>query len=222
MRRGAGFTLLELLVAIAIFALVGLATHRMLESVLRADSSTRSQEQQLRALVRALGAFERDLLQVIPRPVRDGYADLQPALLAQQAPSSALEWTRSGWRNPQAAQRSRLQRVRWTLEGEQWQRQYWQVLDRAQDSVPLVQNALEGVLKVELRYLNQDQQWVEQWPMMDADKETRLTGLPLAVELRLEHRRFGHIRRLYRFPDGPKRQTEAERQAQMQLLPGAS
>src|SRR5690606_40695466 len=58
-----GFTLLELLIAIAIFALIGMATYQMLTTVLRTDSVTRAQEQRLRELVRAMGAFERDLQQ---------------------------------------------------------------------------------------------------------------------------------------------------------------
>ncbi len=64
MRAVRGFTLLELLIAIAIFALLGLGTYRMLDSVLQTDKVTRAHELQLRELVRALAAFERDVLQV--------------------------------------------------------------------------------------------------------------------------------------------------------------
>ena len=49
-----GFTLLELLIAIAIFALLAMGTYRMLQSVLQSDESTRRHERQLRELTRAV------------------------------------------------------------------------------------------------------------------------------------------------------------------------
>ncbi|MGK8435864.1 type II secretion system minor pseudopilin GspJ [Ectopseudomonas hydrolytica] len=196
-----GFTLLELLIAIAIFALLGLATYRMLDSVLSADAATRAHEQQLRELTRAMAAFERDLRQVVVRPIRDGFGDPQPALRSDLADASALELTRSGWRNPLGQPRAELQRVRWQLSGERWQRRYWRVLDRAQDSQPQVQQALDGVQSVSLRYLDKDGQWQADWPPANASGDGLLTGLPKAVELRLQHRRHGELRRLLRLPD---------------------
>lgn len=198
-----GFTLLELLIAIAIFALLGLATYRMLDSVLSADAVTRAHERQLRELTRAISAFERDLRQVAVRPIRDGFGDPQPALHSDLADATALELTRAGWRNPLGQPRAELQRVRWQLSGEQWQRRYWRVLDRAQDSQPQVQQALEGVTSLSLRYLDKDGQWLPDWPPSNASGDALLTGLPRAVELRLQHRRYGELRRLIRLPDLP-------------------
>ncbi|WP_256679054.1 type II secretion system minor pseudopilin GspJ [Pseudomonas sp. AOB-7] len=198
-----GFTLLELLIAIAIFAILGLATYRMLDSVLSADAATRNHEQQLRELVRAMAAFERDVLQVAVRPIRDGFGDPQPALRSEPSDASALELTRAGWRNPLGQPRAELQRVRWQLSGEQWQRRYWRVLDQAQDSQPQVQQALDGVQALSLRYLDDEGQWHADWPPPNAAGDSLLTGLPRALELRLEHRRHGELRRLLRLPDAP-------------------
>ena len=98
--RQRGFTLLEVLIAIAIFALLAMATYRMLDSVLQTDRGQRQQEQRLRELTRAMAAFERDLLQVRLRPVRDPLGDLLPALRGSSGRDTQLEFTRSGWRNP--------------------------------------------------------------------------------------------------------------------------
>lgn len=203
MRRACGFTLLELLIAISIFALLGLGTYRMLDSVLRTDSATRVQEQRLRELVRAIAAFERDILQAQRRPIRDPYGDARAALLGERAEQDSIEVTRSGWRNPLGTARSSLQRVRWQLSGEQWQRRYWTVLDQAQDSQPQVQQALDGVTSVRLRYLDSKFAWVDSWPPTEGEANERLQGLPLGVELVLEHRHFGELRRILRLPDGP-------------------
>ncbi|MGY4534786.1 general secretion pathway protein J [Pseudomonas sp. TE3786] len=204
MRHQRGFTLLELLIAVAIFALLALATYRMLSSVMQADGATREHEQQLRELVRAMAAFERDMLQVVPRPTRDPFGEERAALLGQDGDATALEFTRSGWRNPMGAARSRLQRVRWELSGEQWQRRYWSVLDQAQDSQPQVQAVLDGVTSFTLRYMDRQGQWQPSWPPTDGNTSERLEQLPRAVELVLEHRRYGQLRRVLRLPDIPK------------------
>jgi general secretion pathway protein J len=201
MRRTRGFTLLELLIAIAIFALLGLATYRMLTSVLRTDSVTRNHEVQLRELVRAVAAFERDLLQVSVRPVRDPFGDPRPALLGEEGAAAAVELSRAGWRNPLGLARAEVQRVRWQLSGEQWQRRYWNVLDQAQDSQPQVQQALDGVTGMRMRYLDDDGSWLDNWPPAGISGEAQLSALPQAVELVLEHRRYGELRRLLRLPD---------------------
>ena len=206
-----GFTLLELLIAIAIFALLGLATYRMLDSVLNTDASTRAHEQQLRELVRGMAAFERDILQVSPRPARDPFGEPRAALLGEDVDGAAIELTRAGWRNPLGQPRATLQRVRWQLSGEQWQRRYWKVLDQSQDSQPQIQQVLDGVTSMQLRYLDGQGEWRTSWPPTDQRSEQQQDALPRAVELVLEHRRYGELRRVLRLPDViPKRSEQQQ------------
>jgi len=136
---------------------------------------------------------------VLPRPVRDRFGDPRPALFADG--STAIELTRAGWRNPLQQSRSTLQLVRWQLSGEQWQRQYWTVLDQAVDSQPQVQQALDGVISLQLRYLDDKGVWHDSWPLLQQEQAQALTALPVALELLLEHRRYGQLRRLVRLPD---------------------
>lgn len=195
MKAARGFTLLELLIAIALFALLGVGTYRMLDSVLRADEATRIQEQRLRELTRGMAAFERDIRQLLARPVRAPYGDMLAAFHGEGRERQTLEFTRSGWRNPLGAVRSELQRVRWEVRDGRWERRYWVALDQAQDSQPHTQRVLEGVSRWQLRYLDQDGNWQESWPT-GAD-ERSLYQLPRALELRLEHQHYGQLRRLF-------------------------
>ncbi|WP_437881250.1 type II secretion system minor pseudopilin GspJ [Pseudomonas sp. LRF_L74] len=208
MRRAAGFTLLELLIAIAIFALLGLATYRMFDAVIQADKAQRAQEQRLRELTRAMAAFERDITQVLMRPVRDPLGDSMPAFQGDSGKNTYVAFTRRGWRNPLGLPRATMQRVRWQLQGEDWQRLYWNVLDQAQDSQPRVQRALQGVTRFELRFLDDEERWSQVWPAANSGESESMVLLPRAVELIVEQRQYGELRRVWRLQDP----TEQEQQ----------
>ena len=204
-KRSAGFTLLEVLIAIAIFAFLALGTYRMLASVLASDETTRRHELQLRELQRAFAVLEQDLAQVGPRPIRDAFGEPRPALVGDAEPA-AMEFSRLGLRNPLGAPRSAWQRVRWELLGSTLQRSYWTVLDQAVDSQPLPQKVLTEVRSLELRYLDSQGNWQTEWPSAqdDGDSKSRLEQVPRAVEIRLEHARYGLLTRLLRLPEMPK------------------
>jgi general secretion pathway protein J len=208
-RANHGFTLLELLIAIAIFAFLALGTYRMLASVLASDEATRRHELQLRELQRAFAVLEQDVAQVGPRPIRDGFGDLRPALVGEVEPV-AMAFSRLGWRNPLGNPRSNWQRVRWQLVGNTLQRSYWSVLDQAVDSQPLVQQVLGEVRSLQVRYLDRDGNWQTEWPptQTNNDEKQRLEQLPRAVEISLEHQRYGLLTRLLRLPDTPKAQKK--------------
>lgn len=205
--RQGGFTLLELLIAIALFALLGVGTYRMLDAVLRADQTSRTQELELRQLSRAVWALERDLLQAAPRAIRDRFGDERNALYrdSEQPRQAAVEFTRAGWRNPTGEVRATLQRVRWQLDGDRLQRQYWSVLDRDVGSQPRSQEVLRGVRELNWRFLDAGGSWHEQWPPADdqrMDPALAAARMPQAVEVTLLHERHGQIVRLLRLPDG--------------------
>lgn len=207
MRRSAGFTLLEVMIAISIFALVGLATYRMMDTVLTSDQRIKAQEQRLRELVRALEVFERDLLQLRARPVRAAYGDELPALVLQSGDGRVqLEWTRAGWSNPLGRRRSDLQRVRWQFQTGELSRQYWQVLDQAQDSLPQVQRVLSELRSAQVEVLDEQNQWHSQWPVNDvrsgSDPSQSVPSLPKALRFTFEHPHYGELVRQWRLPDG--------------------
>lgn len=215
-----GFTLLELLIAIAIFALVGLASYRMLDTVIRTDTTTSAQEVRLRDLVRAMAAFERDLAHVLARPIRDEYGEHQASFCAQELKPDELEFSKSAGAHFAAKTRADVQRVRWRLQDGVWLREYWHVLDRAQDSSVQTQQVLSQVKGVELRFLDHQSQWQQSWPPYDESQEVRLTDLPKAVELTLDHQHYGVLQRLFILPEGPRRETAAERAAKARAMRG--
>lgn len=218
MRREAGFTLLEVMIAVAIFSLLAMGTYQMLSTVLKTDEVTRQHERDLRELSRAFASLDRDINQTLNRGVRDAYGDERATLLGELGASdgnAALEFSRNGWRNPLGGARSQVQRVRWRLTGETLERLYWNVLDQAVDSEPRVQKVLVGVQSMNLRFLDDQGQWQEQWPPIQSgfNADDAKKRMPLALEVRIEHRHYGELSRLYRLPE-PAMEEESQGEPQ--------
>jgi len=114
---------------------------------------------------------------------------------------SMVDLTRAGWSNTAGQQRSTLQRVSYALVGEVLKRSYQTNLDTVQGNKPVVQDLLTGVKGVQLRYLDGNQTWQNQWPETTtiqggsnaaADNQSR----PVAVEIIVQFKDWGPIRRV--------------------------
>ncbi len=206
-RRQSGFTLLELLVAIGIFALMAAMAYGGLNNLIKNRQATDEHAARLTQLQTSFLWLGRDIEQTVNRRIRDEYGDSQLALSSAEVGLYQLELTRGGWRNPVGRARSNLQRVAYSVRENQLIRFYWNVLDRAQDSKPLEVVLLDGVERMELRFLSatvagQDQgqqQWVDDWPGNALGVQPS-ENPPLAVEVTLETEAEGRISRLFRVP----------------------
>ena len=203
MSSSKGFTLLELLVALAIFGLLAAMSYGGLQAVLNQQWHTEQAADQLAELQKMYLLMQRDIEQVVPRLVRNEFGDAQQPLVGDDS----LRLTRGGWRNPAGRQRSTLQRVGYAYEEQQLVRYAWSVLDRAQDSEPLKQPLTEDVERMQLRYLDGNDVWKEQWPDTSgfvgtdvAVDRTELPELPKALEVTIEHKTFGTLVWLFQLP----------------------
>lgn len=194
-RRASGFTLLELLVAIAIFGLLATMAYSGLASVLDARAVTEQQADRLQALQRTFLILERDLGQLAPRRVRDDYGDSKPPFASGTDGNQLFVLSRGGWRNPARLPRSNLQRVRYVLRDQALWREYWSVLDRAPETPSRAQRLLDRVRSIRLRYLDNKREWGEQWPPLNAADQA--TDFPRAVEIEIETDDLGSLRRLF-------------------------
>ena len=75
------FTLLEVLVAMAIFAIIGLGANEMLRSIIRTHDRVRQVTDTLGQLSMALVVIQRDVAEIVPRGIRDENGDPQPPLM---------------------------------------------------------------------------------------------------------------------------------------------
>ena len=196
-RRAAGFTLLELLVAMAIFAVVAALAYGGLMQVLNQREMAQAQTERWREVQLAIRTVTRDLQQLHPRPVRDELGDRhEPAVLARPGGEYALEVTRGGWTNPGGQPRSTLQRVAYRVEDGELLRVYWPVLDRTPGTAPVIAALLTGVDRLDLRLMDWQGEWHTQWPPAGNDPQASLQVMPRAVEFAVELDDMGRIWRL--------------------------
>ena len=206
-----GFTLLELLVAMGIFALMAAMAYGGLNVIMNESQATKKHAVRLAQLQTSFLWLGRDIEQTVNRSIRDEYGENQSALSNTDVGIIQLELTRGGWRNPTGRARSNLQRVAYSIRDNQLVRSYWNVLDRAQDSKPLETILLDGVTRMDLRFLagqegsqnsgqNQgEQSWSDDWPSNALGAQPS-DDPPIAVEVTLEMEAEGRITRLFRVP----------------------
>ncbi|QXH33273.1 prepilin-type N-terminal cleavage/methylation domain-containing protein [Pseudomonas muyukensis] len=117
MSRQQGFTLLEVMIAILLMAVVSLIAWRGLDSVSRADRHVRQASEDSQALQRVFQQLERDLalrasVELVEPPLPGREAPGKPLLPAVRVRAERLELVRGG-----AVSGSGLQRVRWFVRG---------------------------------------------------------------------------------------------------------
>jgi general secretion pathway protein J len=240
----AGFTLIEILVALLILGIMsalGYGTYRAARiSAERAEESMKRS----REIDFGMRVMMQDFAESVPRPVRDimgqtrlaalqgtgGIGTLTPlpnstsgsgsstgmsfssqSFTSQSFSSgstsslggsssataaSLVDVTRAGWSNTAGQQRGTLQRVSYSLVNDVLKRSYQINLDTVQGNQPVVQDLLTGVKAIQLRYLDNNQTWQSLWPPPTLPYPEGLVMRPVAVEIIVEFKDWGRIRRL--------------------------
>lgn len=146
-----GFTLIELMVALTIFAIMSVGVFSVFNSFSSTREITDRESKRLYAYQKAFEILTRDVDQMVSRTIRDEFGDFKPAL---EGTDSGIEFTRAGWNRPGFINtpRSELQRVRYYVEENILLRQYWNVLDRPDITEPTELEILEGVESIQFKY----------------------------------------------------------------------
>jgi general secretion pathway protein J len=200
--RETGFTLLEVLVAVGIFALFSAMAYGGLLHMLDTRDRLETEREFWRGLGLSFVQMADDLSQARERTIRDAYGNPLPALRGQPVDSRALgepslEFTRGGRTVLGNVAYSDLQRIGYRLrDGSLW-RLTWPALDRPPASEPHEQLLLEHVDDLRLRFYAPGGGWVDQWPAVNQPPDN-LRNLPGAVEMTLTITGRGQFVRLFR------------------------
>lgn len=193
-----GFTLLELLVAVAVFAVLSAMAYGGLSNVIDNSQQTELSMKRLQLVQLAMVKISRDFTQLSQRGIRDEYGNPNNYILTGESGDIIIEFSRGGRRNPAELQRSHLQRVAYKLEENTFSRLYWPHLDRTQEMQPYESVLLEDVEDASIRFLDNSNEWHNEWPPLSA------TGLPgdtsvalSAIEFTLELQDWGELVRIF-------------------------
>ena len=146
--RMKGFTLLEMIVAIGIFAIIAAISYASFDRFLTARTLINSKHEQLKQLQTTMTLMEQDIRFMVGRAVRDGFGDSEAAVIAgddvglEEDELLRLTTSRPLLGQPEG---SRVQRVAWRLQDGELKRVTWIVLDRDQDSTERVRTVLDGI-----------------------------------------------------------------------------
>ncbi|AOX99552.1 type II secretion system minor pseudopilin GspJ [Jeongeupia sp. USM3] len=192
MSRADGFTLLELLVALAIFSVIALVAWRGLDSVATTKLRLDAEAQSWRELSLVFDRIGDDLGQSLRRSWRDGEGRLQPAFGGRDAASApALEFVRFARdRDPQ--------RVAYRLDGNTLALQLWDVLDAAPDAKPATLPLLDDIGTFSAAFLDAGGTWQTHWPA--GASAAAEAPLPRAVKVTLARVGSAPIERVFALP----------------------
>jgi general secretion pathway protein J len=194
-RGNRGFTLLELLVAMAIFAIVGALALGGLNAVLTQQEIARRQLDRLHQVQRAVRIIANDFSQVHPRFVRDPLGDRELPVLAPCGVEALVCMSHDGWSNPFfQLPRGTLQRVQYRLEDRRLLREYWSVMDRTLINEPRSEVLLQDVDACEVRFVDPtgNGEWLAQWPPVQ-QANAAAAGLPAGVRITMTLADWGEI-----------------------------
>lgn len=185
-----GFTLVELVVSLFIFALISAAGVALLGYSVDAQASAGQRLDEVAAIRRAGALLTADLAQATPRISRDAEGRTQMAFEGGSGAAGevALAFVRRGWRNEDGEARPSLQKVEYRLEGGTLMRRSWPMVDGAEPRPAA--KVLGGVRSMVLRY-RIGGEWRDRWD------SKRPGALPRAVEAVIDLEGIGPVRQLF-------------------------
>tara|TARA_B100000809_G_scaffold264419_1_gene320192 strand:- start:2 stop:610 length:609 start_codon:yes stop_codon:yes gene_type:complete len=197
MRCVKGFTLVELLIAIAILSVIGVMALGGLNQVIDQKFIAQERSDRWREVQLTMRTIYQDLSQIHPRSTREEFGETwQPALQADPRARYALELSRGGWTNPGGFARGSVLRVAYDWEENVLVRLHWPVMDRTLSTLPIRTDLLGGVSNIEFRFLDNTGEWHRNWPPITTTIPESWIIRPRAVEFAIELEDFGNLWRL--------------------------
>lgn len=214
--KNQGFTLIEVMIAMAILAMLGLASASVFQQMTRAERTSVAHHERLSELQRAFVVLERDVRQMVARQIHTFEANnnFQSGVLFVHHDKGLLDseddgilFVRGGWFNPNAIfPRAELQKVGYRLREGVLERLATPYVDSLNN--PQVAPLLKGVESFEVYFQAAQQSALNRsWQLRDQ--------LPLLVVIKIKHEQFGTLERSLLTSGSLPSQLENTRQGEL-------
>jgi general secretion pathway protein J len=198
MTKSHGFTLIEILIALAVFAILATITSSVMFYAFNTRARVAEHAERLVTLQLAISLLERDTEQTVVRAVRGNEMRLFSAFVGQK---NYMELTRGGFANPGSEEkRSMLKRVGYLCDGSQLLRRSWGSLDSVDRKNSADKILLNNLTKCQFNYLNQNSQLLPEWRENAVTQNQKSEPLPKAVQLSLVFKDWGELSLLFQIP----------------------
>lgn len=189
-----GFTLIEVLVAIAIFASLSVSAYMVLNQVQRSNQASLEKTERLKDIQRAMVIIDNDFRQIALRRFRTNGEEPDENILFWQeglieSENKAVLFTRLGWQNPQQVfPRGEITKVGYRIVADRLERVWWRYPDTPVGQEGVVTSLLDDVDKIEMQFYKEGG-WSESWD--------ESSTLPKALSITFTLKDYGDVERVY-------------------------
>ena len=197
-RQYSGFTLVEVLVAIMITAVIGVMASQAFHAASTSASATDDALKRLSRVDRAWVVFERDFRYVVQKQITQEFGGPLPAFYVDATGEYLMTLLRSNVENPLGLPRTEMVRVGYRLVEDTLWRDTWYDVRLTDQSEARPQKVLEGIENLQIRALpiranSLASSWITRWP----DQGATGNDVPRAVEITLETEDYGEVIRVF-------------------------
>lgn len=199
MKKNYGFTLIEVLIALTLFAILAAITSSSMYHAFNARDRVSAQADRLSSLQLAISLIKQDTEEIAARSIRGNEFHLFPAFIGR---TDYIELTRGGLPNPDGAERrSTLKRVALLCQDNQLIRRSWSTLDTPNRDIFEDKVLLSNLDDCHFAFLDSALQLLTEWRSNNIPNASTIKMLPKAVQLNLALPSWGKATFLFILPE---------------------
>ena len=183
-----GFTLVELMVAVIIFAIISAISYRVVSSLVTTKEIVTKSQAKWGGLSLIMVRLEMARNRALPLPIRDNDGNLIPSMIGKNkldgAYDAQLEMTTSGNIGDNIMGSTPPKRIGFRFYKGSLYLVSWPVLNRVVTTKPDIDLLVADVSYFTVLFLYPDKQWRDTWPPVGGDMGSLPTGIQMNLQLK--------------------------------------
>ena len=185
LKKHCGFTLIELMVAILIFAIISIISYRTLASLVTTKQIVTATQDKWSGIGNAVNWLNTSWNRSIPLVIRDENGTVIPAIIGKDKLAGAfdaqLELTLSGYIGDPVYGSTPPKRLGFRFDDGKLFLVTWPVLNRVISTAPQLDLLVDNVSSFQQSFLYPDKQWRNDWPPTGSAVNKMPVGLKVTM-----------------------------------------